>query len=561
MTTTTTGTAQAPARATTADLELREAARPPLPRPGRPDGSRRRGHHARRAWAVTAVVAVGAAVAAAGVGSGQVLNPAGATVLGRFLQAASSPDLSPAFLRVVGSSTLVTLGYALLGTLLAVVIGLVGGVLTSQTWWRRDVQARTRRLAGGWLPIRVLAAVPRGLHEAVWALLLLRILGRDPLVAVLAIAIPFGAITAKVVAELIDDAGQQVYAALRVAGAGRIAALSHSLVPQVSGDVLTYAFYRFECALRSSVVLGMVGVGGLGFQLALSLQSLRYDQIWTLLYALILLGAAVDGWGARLRRRPTRRAVRCTAAVVVAGVMASGWWLQLDPAGLVSDRSARFAADLLASAWPPRLPAGGWPALAGAVADTLVLSLVAMGLAVGAGLLLALVAARRDGTSPARRALGGLARAVLLTARAIPPPAWALLVLFVVLPGPLPGGIALGLYTAGVLGRLYAEQIENHDRRAGEALRMAGAPAAAVLGYATLPAVAPGLVSAGLYRWEVSIRETVVVGLVGAGGLGRLLAEQQVAFDDRALLTTLASLVLLSLAVDLLSARIRRDVR
>lgn len=79
--------------------------------------------------------------------------------------------------------------------------------------------------------------------------------------------------------------------------------------------------------------------------------------------------------------------------------------------------------------------------------------------------------------------------------------------------------------------------------------------------YGVAPQVAPRFVAYSLYRWEVTMRETVIVGLVGAGGLGRLLAQQSTAFDHGGMLVTIAALVILTLGVDLISARIRGALR
>ena len=236
------------------------------------------------------------------------------------------------------------------------------------------------------------------------------------------------------------------------------------------------------------------------------------------------------------------------------------WWLDIRPWSVISDRSRRLAVELAGDVWPPRLPVGGWPTLWSAMVDTVAISVVAIGIATALAWPVAFLAARDD-RGAVGRALGGSARALLLFTRSLPPPVWALMVVFVIYPGPLPGGIALGLYTFGVLGRLDAEVIENADRRPRDALRLLGARRATSFAYGTVPVVAPRFTALSLYRWEVTMRETVIVGLVGAGGLGRLLAEQNAALDRPAMVTTVGALILLSLAVDLLSARIRADLR
>jgi phosphonate transport system permease protein len=526
-------------------------------RDARPEGA------SRNAWLTVLAVAGAWSVGDAMVRP-ELINTGGWSVLAKFFTAAARPELSGDFLRVVVEASATTGAYAFVGTAVSLAIGVVGGILASETWWQRDPLARSRRVEPfGWLAARVFGAVPRGVHEAVWGLVLLRVLGLDPWVAILAIAIPYGAITAKVVAETVDDEGGDAYRAYRSAGAPRLAAIAYGIAPAIGPDVVSYGLYRLECSIRSSVVLGMIGAGGLGFELANSFESLRYEQIWTLLAALAALAAAADWWGASLRRRPTRRRVRISVAAAVLATVAGVLHLRPDPSHLVRDRARELAARLGRDAWPPKLPTGGWSTLVRATLDTAQLSIIAISFATLVGVPLAYAAARadRDDAGRLRWALGLAARSLLLFLRCVPPPVWALLVLFVVFPGPLTGGLALGLYTLGVVGRLDAEAIENSDHAPARVLRVAGASPVKALAYGSLPVVMPRFVSLSMYRWEVAARETVIVGLVGAGGLGRLLNDQNVAFDEGAMLTTVITLIVMSLAIDLVSARVRSAFR
>jgi phosphonate transport system permease protein len=136
-----------------------------------------------------------------------------------------------------------------------------------------------------------------------------------------------------------------------------------------------------------------------------------------------------------------------------------------------------------------------------------------------------------------------------------------LLLLFILFPGILPGALALGIYTLGVLGRLLAEVVENLDQRPLDALKAQGASKAGVFMYGALPPMFPRFVSYFLYRWEEIIRATVVVGLVGAGGLGRSLTEQLSGFNYPAVLATLLVFILITFIVDLVSQSARKTLR
>jgi len=498
-----------------------------------------------------------------GIGREPVVNPYGWPTMRAFWAAALHPDLSPAYLATTADAALTTVAFAVLGTMLAVVIGLVGGVLISEAWWlsRPSGNRVTRiRRRAAWLSGRVSLGVPRGIHEAVWGLFLVSVLGRDPMVGVLAIAIPFGAITAKVYADIIDETAGAPYRALIDAGASRLSAMAYAAVPRSWRDLVSYGFYRFDCAIRSAVILGMIGAGGLGFELSLTFQALRYEQMWTLIYALVVVGAIVDRWGASLRVDAPTRWLQASLLLGGGLTVASGLYLGPDLERLFSGRTWTLLADLAVQALPPTPPTS-WSDLLGSAIVTLQMSLLAIAAGGAVGVVTAFVAARDPTHGPVRALLAAAARLLLLTIRAVSPPVWALVLLFVFLPGPLPGALALGVYNAGILGRLFAEVVEDLDRRPAAALRAAGAGAAVTFLYGLVPLATNRFAAYAMYRWEIAIRESVVVGVVGAGGLGRLLEEQRAAFDHRGMLCVVLVLLVLSLMVDFVSAAARRTWR
>ena len=515
----------------------------------------------RHAWAIAVAGAVGWCLWDAGIGRQHVTNAGGFGLMARFFGAAVRPRVGAAFLADVARDAAVTVSYAAIATLLSLVIGFLGAAFLSERL-RSTQLASNPRTSPVWrralrFPTRSLISVPRGVHEAVWALLLINVLGRDPLVAVLAIGIPFGATTAKVYAELIDESPRGTYALLRTSGGSRIGSFLYGVGPLVSRDFLTYGFYRFECAMRSAVVLGMIGAGGIGFQLGISFQGLQYHEMWTCLYAIIILGILAEQWSAALRRTSSRVTLRRSLAAAICLLGASWWFLRVRPWNLWSPRTRTLGHRLVLEMLPPRLPKGGSRALLSAVRESLQMSFLAIVIAIVLAVPLA-YAGTRWRRSPSRNVP---ARFLALAIRSIPPTVWALLVLFVVLPGVLPGAIALGIYTAGVLARLFGDVLENSTNDARDHLQSGGATATSASLYATLPTIAPVWTSLALYRWEVAARESVVVGVVGAGGLGRLLSAQINAFSFAALSTTLVSIIVLTIVVDRVSQSARRALR
>lgn len=523
-----------------------------------------------------------------------VVNPGGLGRLGELFATVLRPSLDLQFLAIVADAAWVTVVFAALGTLGALLIGLVGGVVLSDVAWQRRPPWPVRLVR---VVLRGVLVAVRSIHELIWALLLLSVLGFDPLVVVLAIALPFGAQTAKVFGETLDGIPSAPLESLRSAGAKPGPALVYGLVPGAAPLLLSYSFYRFECSIRSALLLGVVGVGGLGQELVVSLQSRNWNEVWTLVAAVLLLSAAVDFWSSRVRSdlavvtcsdwsggeelhadsdRPQRVAAaskwaRVSAAVVVPGVVVAWLVSGASWSSLASPRTRDLTTQLLGDFWPPQLPPGGWSVLIDGVLDTLAMAVLAMAVAVVITVVVGSWATRprphtstlgrRGGSSPGRRAAWLLSRVILLVLRSVPPTIWAIVALLVLFPGVLPGALALGLYTGGILGRLVAEAWEGVDVRPRNALRHAGVGGTIATLASVTPPSAHHLLTYTLYRFEICVRDTAVVGVVGAAGLGRLFAENLAVFRFPVVATLLAASFAVSVATELFGRRLRRALR
>jgi phosphonate transport system permease protein len=239
--------------------------------------------------------------------------------------------------------------------------------------------------------------------------------------------------------------------------------------------------------------------------------------------------------------------MRAFLAALALLVAASFWTLDLQWAQFLSLKAARSMGRFIGEFLPPDLSAPFVRKVAAASLETLAMSLLGTALAALAGLLLAL---------PAR---GRTALQLLMNAlRAIPELVWAALLLISAGLGPFAGTLALALHTSGVLGRLFVEAMDNAPPGPAAALRAQGVGAVPVFFYATLPQVLPQLMSYTLYRWENNIRAAALLGVVGAGGLGQLLAFHMGLFHMGKTATILGAMLLLVAAVDAASYGARR---
>lgn len=240
---------------------------------------------------------------------------------------------------------------------------------------------------------------------------------------------------------------------------------------------------------------------------------------------------------------------------LVALVVASFATLRLDLGAFFTPQAVSTTAEFLGGFAPPETAAPFLLKTLNAALETLSMSALGTLLAVAAGLVLALPAAGRWG-STARSSV----RIVLNVLRSIPELVWASLLLVAAGLGPFAGTLALAAHTAGVLGRLFADALENAQPQPEAALRANGAPAMSAFFYATLPQTLPQMLSYTLYRWENNIRAAAVLGVVGAGGLGQMLKYHLSLFQMQRAATVVLAMLLLVALVDAISYALRRTL-
>ncbi|WP_372525592.1 phosphonate ABC transporter, permease protein PhnE [Piscinibacter sp.] len=247
---------------------------------------------------------------------------------------------------------------------------------------------------------------------------------------------------------------------------------------------------------------------------------------------------------------------RCKACWVIAGtlvlIVASFWSLDLQWGQFLSPGAIASMGRFLAEFVPPETSSAFLAKTWNAWLETLAMSALGTLLAAVFGLLLALPASKVHAGDAAQ--LRPLVRLLLNALRSIPELVWAALLLIAAGLGPFPGTLALAVHTTGVLGRLFAESIENAAPGPAFALRVRGVGEGRIFLFATLPQIWPQIISYTLYRWENNIRAAAVLGVVGAGGLGQMLYYHLGLFQMRETATVLLGMIALVALVDAMSA-------
>ncbi|WP_426109666.1 phosphonate ABC transporter, permease protein PhnE [Massilia sp. PWRC2] len=259
------------------------------------------------------------------------------------------------------------------------------------------------------------------------------------------------------------------------------------------------------------------------------------------------------GMPAAPRRQPSTWLL---ISALIALVLASFASLPLQFAEFFTAAAWSTTAEFLSGFAPPEMATPFLLKTLHATIETLSMSALGTLLAVIAGLALALPAAGKFGAAP-RAAV----RALLNVLRSIPELVWASMMLVAAGLGPFGGTLALALHTAGVLGRLFADALENAEPLAQQTLITNGAAPLPAFFYATFQQTLPQMLSYTLYRWENNIRAAAVLGVVGAGGLGQMLKYHLSLFQMQDAATVIIAMLLLVALVDGMSFWLRRKVK
>jgi phosphonate transport system permease protein len=510
----------------------------------------------------------------------ELFHAGGIPTMLQIVEGLLQPNLEPSILLVGLESTWITLAYAVAGMSLAIVYAFIVGVLASGT----VTSSRFSRIISI-VFFRGILGFTRSIHELIWAWLFVAAVGLSPYAAILALAIPYGGILGRIFADMLNDVPDQPILALKAAGSTRLQTLIYGYLPLVWADFISYTMYRFECAIRSSAIMSFVGLGGLGFQIQLALADLKYASVWTFVFFLIALVIFVDGWSNLVRKGLTdhkrKKGMKSGwLSVLFALLLIAASWFYItigekaNLGELLSEKNMEYASTFFGGLLgvnqenPAFLNGESWIQALKLTVETLEMSIMAIGFATIVAFITVIPAARNiaNGSLTLKknwynRILYGVIRLLYIFSRSVPELVWAMMIIFIFKPGLLPGALALALHNFGILGKLWAEVVEDMDPRPIRSLATAGASKIEILFYGILPIVLPRFLTYILYRWEVIMRTTIVVGFVGAGGLGMDFKLAMSYFDYTQITLLLICYMILVIIADFASESTRKAVK
>lgn len=528
------------------------------------------------------VVVAGIAVSWIMTGFGVVTLVSGLGDMWTFIKSALPPAFSDSqysFADLLRDLAL-TVSMALLGTAIAMVLSIPLGILAARN---TTPHPAVRAVA------RLLITCCRAVPDLVFALVFREALGIGVLPGVLALGLHSIGMLGKVYGDAIEQVPEGPGEAVTATGASRFQTIVTAVVPSVAPSILSNGIYRFDINLRSSVVLGFVGAGGIGFTLEADMNTLNFKLsmgIILVLMALILVveflsaglrsaligneepaGQARRAWwrrrtgskGAaipfdRNRVRPVLtpgRAVRSLVPYLVLAVLAGAWM----DSGISLTGLGDVPAELgqtLAQFWPPDFRTAA-PQLYGGMGD----SVIAAVMGTFAGGIIAIPVAFLAARNIATPWVYGIVRVLLVIGRSIPELIIAIMFVVAVGPGLLAGVFALIFGTVAFLAKLVSDRLEEASPGPRNAIRSAGAGPGQEVIAAVLPPALPGIVGNLLYMFDINFRSSVLLGIVGAGGIGFLLSQTIQTFAYR----TTSAIVILTFVIVIVIEQLSNWIR
>lgn len=235
---------------------------------------------------------------------GVLFDPRNREIMGKFLGTFFPLALSADFLRLLLKSTLETLAIATAGMTIAMTMAFPFSLMVTRSLSVSRIGPGNDAWSGRWLrvPARFALMFFRSIPEIVWALVFVRAVGLGPAAGVLAIGITYGGMLGKVYSEIFESGDTRPTVTLLESGSGRLAAFAYGMLPVALPELVSYTVYRWECAVRASVIMGFVGAGGLGQQMELSMRMLSGGEVSTILIVFLLLVMLADTVSALLRK-------------------------------------------------------------------------------------------------------------------------------------------------------------------------------------------------------------------------------------------------------------------
>jgi len=409
----------------------------------------------------------------------------------------------------------------------------------------------------------IIVNVLRSVPEIVYALIFVVSFGMGPLAGLISIALTTVGMLSKFIAEMTEGIDPKPVEAVKATGSKQIAIITHSVVPQILPLFIGYYLYLIDSNIRTAMSLGIIGAGGLGVELVFHMSLFHYQKFCGILVIMYIIITFIDRIsqilrkgvleGTLFRQKKTKtKEIMAASSFIFVGIVS----LFFIPTNLtLLAQGGINMAKLIPMYFPPVWV--NWSNIITKILETLAIAV--------SGTVFAIIIAIPLGILAARNLFHiKWIRIVVIEIcnffRSIPDLVFALIFVSAVGLGPFPGVIGLGIHTAGFLGKIYAEAIENVDLKPLEAVQATGAHFFQRIRHCIIPQIIPSFTSNSLYIFDRNIRASTILGVIGAGGIGFELVANMRSFEYNRVMGLVIIILVLIIIVDRLSSSIRSKV-
>ena len=461
-----------------------------------------------------------------------------------------------------------TLWIALAGTGLATLLSIPLAAAASRTFTgRRWVQLSSR------LIIMLTRAVP----SLVFAIIFVRIFGLGPLAGALAVAVHSIGMIGKMMTDSFEELSPQPREAIQATGASRVQTFVSTTLTRALPQISSFVLYRLDINIRASAVLGLVGAGGIGVALQTAIGSLNYQRAAGIIAIIIILLLALELVSFLAQRSLSEHSAPSSSSQLFTARRSGfdpGWSPQRIgrvSAGLCVLGLFLFALSTLSIPFDRLQQSGAtaWAMLSGFVPPTftteialgifesVIMALTATSFGVIIGLAIAIFSTDHLVRVPA---LGWLLRAFVVLVRGVPDIIYALIFVAALGLGPFPGFLALSISCAALASKFFTDALQNINPAPRRALEAVGATPVQAFVSGVWPQFVPSFIANSLFTSDLALRESAVLGIVGAGGIGFLLHESVTSIQYSTTAGILIGLIIVVVALEQVARWARRKV-
>jgi len=426
--------------------------------------------------------------------------------------------------------------------LVSIIFGAIFGIISSNIFYKIfNIPNFFYRI------LRFFLTIIRSIHEVVWGILLMQIYGINFSVGIIAICIPYIALNSKVFAEQLETIDYKSIEYINQINAPKFSSLLTLIWNPIINTFKNFGLYRLECSIRSTVILGLFGIGGIGTSIFLSFQTLNFRELWTYLWSLAILIIISGLIFKKIKFNHTNKilSIFFIAVFFITALLSFSYFLYF----VFNNNFENFNS--FSSLFKSSSDLGLFDFLK-IILETIILSLLSTGIAISLPPLV--IGIFNNNTSKI------FIKIFAFLLRLIPTPVILLTLLTFNNPSLSLAALTLGLHNAGITSKLLFTNLESQDRRNYIAMKSLGITKKTSWLLGLFSQQAKSYLAYCAYRSDIIIRDTAIVGVIGSVGLGWQLQESLSSFAWQEVTIVLIAYSSIAIVGELINGKIKNSL-